>query len=83
MPEKHVSKNFRRLIQAAVLISVVIGTSSCVPLLIGGVVGYVAHSEGIGVVRPIGSGGSQSYDEPAADGNTGGYDTDTYDEPVY
>jgi len=83
MPGKSAPKNSRRPIQAAVLIPIVLCSSSCVPLLVGGVVGYVAHSEGFGVAKPLDSGGSQTYGEPAAYGDAGGYDEGAYDEPVY
>ena len=84
MSENSTSKKFCRLIQAVILISTVLCASSCVPLLIGGVVGYVARGEGFGVAAPLGSGGgSQAYDSPAAYGDTGGYDAGAYDEPVY
>lgn len=84
MSGKPASKNLRRLVQAAVLFCMVLPTNSCVPLLIGGVVGYVARGEGVGVVRPLGSdGGSQAYDTPAGHGDAGGYDEGAYDEPVY
>ncbi|QTN32824.1 hypothetical protein HZ994_10945 [Akkermansiaceae bacterium] len=52
------------------------------PLLLGGVVGYVARDQGVGVVEPLGSGAPQSYGAPAY-GDSSGYDTGAYDEPVY
>ena len=83
MSENPVSEKFRRPIQAAVLISMVLSTNSCVPLLIGGVVGYVAHSEGFGVAKPLNPGSTKTYDEPAAYGDGGGYDAGDSDAPVY
>lgn len=63
---------------------VCIASSSCVPLLVGGVVGYVASEKGIGEVAPLGSGGSQDYDAPIEYGGAGSsYDSGGYDEPVY
>ena len=62
---------------------VCIASSSCVPLLVGGVVGYVANEKGVGEVAPLGSSGSQSYEPPAAYGESGSYDSGGYDEPVY
>jgi hypothetical protein len=53
-----------------------VGMSSCLPLLAGVAVGYVAHSEGVGIAPPLNSG--RTYEAPAQE-----YDAGGYDEPVY
>ena len=58
-------------------------SSSCVPLLVGGVVGYVASEKGVGEVAPLGSSGSQSFEPHTDYGDTGSFDSGGYDEPVY
>lgn len=74
------------VLRAGSVCCVAFGLSSCIPLVIGAAAGYIAREEGVGVVKPHGSGGSpyvdpptyeetEAYDEPYAEGG--------YDEPVY
>lgn len=50
---KILPKKMRRLFFMLVASLLSLLGTSCVPLLIGGVVGYVAREDGIGVVEPI------------------------------
>lgn len=52
--------------------------TSCVPLLIGGAIGYVARDKGIGVIEPVsGSDQTESYE------TTSPYESDDTEYPVY
>jgi hypothetical protein len=53
-------------------------TTSCVPLLVGGVVGYIARDQGIGVIDPV-----SGSDQPETYDSTPLYESDDYDYPVY
>jgi hypothetical protein len=68
-----------------VLAVLVTQASSCVPLLIGGVVGYVARDKGLG--RVDGGGDTAAgYDTTPAYGDGADYDfsgSEYTDEPVY
>lgn len=65
-----------RPFRALLICALAAGMSSCLPLLAGVAVGYVAHSEGVGIAPPLDS--SRNYDLPAQE-----YDAGGYDEPVY
>lgn len=72
--------------RAAAIALLVVQSTSCVPLLIGGVVGYVAREKGVGVVEPAGSGSGYDYDTAPAYGDGATYDysgPEFTDEPVY
>ena len=65
-----------RSFRALAVCALAAGMSSCLPLLAGAAVGYIARDEGVGIAPPLDSG--RTYEAPAQD-----YDAGGYDEPVY
>lgn len=64
-----------RVVCAAFLCVLAIGMSSCVPLMIGAAVGYIARDEGLGTAPPMHSG--DTYDATVQDPG------EAYEEPDY
>ena len=50
-----------QLLRAVVIGFLVFQMSSCVPLVVGGVAGYVAHAQGFGKIGPVGGGEDKTY----------------------
>lgn len=73
------SRFFTRLALVALL---VFQTSSCVPLFVGGVIGYVARDQGVGKVGPVDGGGDKSYDYNSSSGYDDGAAYE-YEEPGF
>lgn len=83
MPAKRNHAFFCAVFRLAGFCFVCAASSSCVPLVVGGVVGYVASEKGVGEVAPLGSSGSQPYEPRTDNDDAGSYDSGGYDEPVY
>jgi hypothetical protein len=78
MPEKKIFDLCLLPLRVVALFGFSLALSSCVPVMVGLAVGYVARGEGFGVAPPLDSGRQETDELPAYD--NGG---DTYDAPVY
>ena len=74
-------------LRLAAICCAVLGLNSCIPLAIGAAAGYIARDEGVGVVRPAGSGRGVYVDPPTHEEmeeyENSSYESGGYDEPVY